>query len=162
MQCFTRGLALPPQQVESVVFYATHSPVPQTDITLLSHYAVDLSAAAASLWVMLHVDDTELTDDAKLPRLRRSSGAAASALADARALAPAIGAGVCVWSFSMVAHRLPQLAAGLACSRGYAVERDKHLRRYYWMHASLLLWNDLYGATHPRMRWLWRLEPDVM
>ena len=34
--------------------------------------------------------------------------------------------------------------------------------RYFWFHASLLLWNATYGHAYPAVRYWWRIEPDVL
>ena len=32
---------------------------------------------------------------------------------------------------------------------------------YYYMHGSLLLWNDTVGEAYPNYERIWRIEPDV-
>lgn len=37
-----------------------------------------------------------------------------------------------------------------------------HIRRYFYFHSSLLLWNQSFGQHYPALRYMWRLEPDVL
>ena len=53
---------------------------------------------------------------------------------------------------------LPEVAAFLNRSVGYAHEAgDPHLQRYYYMHASLYLWEAVHAAKHRSVRFYWRL-----
>jgi len=155
MQC-----AAPParrittQDVQTVVFYSTHVPLDCTDARLINHHAIDLRDApqiAGELWLML-LD--ELTS-AEASQARCSSP-------NATATAQAIGAGVCLWRPEHLFAAYPGLVAGLNTSSAYANETDYHMRRYYWLHASLMLWHARYAETYSTARFYWRMEPDVV
>ena len=54
---------------------------------------------------------------------------------------------MCAWRKEQVFERLPRLKFALAQSEGYQRETDPHIAMYYYMHASLFLWNGT--PRHP-------------
>ena len=157
MQCASPPLpsAVEASRVTTVVFYGTHLPLDNTDARLIAHHAADLRSApevAAEVWLLLlH----ELQS-------RGLGGSSLTALSTAAtAVSRTVGAGVCVWRVEQLQAHFPGLAAGLEASAAYANETDYHMKRYYWLHASLALWRARVGRRYPSARYFWRIEPDV-
>ena len=146
--------AAEPSNAEDIVFFATNA-IDKTDERLLRHYRAQLAhgmAAPAELWLLL------MATPSSAPFARAS---AATAAAPARAL----GVPTFVWSEMGLHARLPALAAAVNRSlRTLAAERVQNHARYYYYHASLLLWLEVCASarTYPAIRYLWRLEPDVV
>eukprot|EP00966_Prymnesium_polylepis_P009615 221900-Prymnesium_polylepis.1 len=130
--------------VRQLVFFATHVLAP-LDIRLFRHYSRQLRYAQppsmARLWVLLYRPDEEGVQ-ALLEQSRD------------------IEAGACVWGDGTVRRALPALAAN--AERDAANTPDPNHRRYFWFHSSLLLWNRTFGHAYPNVRYLWRVEPDVL
>lgn len=68
------------------------------------------------------------------------------------------------WSEAGLHRGLPGLAAAVPRSlRTKALEKDPNHARYFFFHATLLLWHQVCGAReNPRLRYVWRLEPGVV
>lgn len=137
-----RAAARDANNVEQIVFFATHE-LDSTDTRLFRRYSHQLRAALpASLWVALYQSDRE----------HMEIDPVASA---------AVEGGVWAWGDASLRRSMPNLAAAIDRHAGLAAERDVYLQRYYWFTASLALWNESVGAHFPRMRYWWRVEPDV-
>ena len=144
-----------PASVTDLVFFATHElAVDGVDARLFKHYSAMLREAkdpvVARLWVLLHHERDGL-DDVRL--LERESAA--------------VGGGVCRWSFGTLRRALPALAsrtrnASAAYATRFSSSQGENYRRYFYFHASLLLWNMTFGHAYPRVKYYWRLEPDVL
>ena len=144
----TMALPLPPSaardadNVEQIVFFATHE-LDRTDTRLFRRYSRQLRAALpVALWVALYQPDRE----------HMEIDPVASA---------AVEGGVWAWGDRALRLSMPNLSAAIGRHPGLAAERDVHFQRYYWFTASLALWNQSVGAHFPRMRYWWRVEPDV-
>ena len=79
----------------------------------------------------------------------------------------AVGGGVCRWSFGTLRRALPALAsrthnASAAYATRFSSSQGENYRRYFYFHASLLLWNMTFGHAYPRVKYYWRVEPDVL
>ena len=124
------------------VLIGAHTPVQAVDLHIWRVHARQLdSSSSARLWVLLLAQEPEPT---KLPWADRELP-------------------VCVWRYEHALWRLPKLATALADPLGPAArEVDPHLRRYYYMHTSLLLWWEAAGHRVPSLRFIWRVEPDVL
>ena len=55
----------------------------------------------------------------------------------------------------------PALEGGLNNSSAL-LRTPRAFNRYFFFHASLLLWNVTYGDALPRVQYWWRIEPDVL
>jgi len=98
------------------------------------------------MWVLLYQENM---DDVRI-----LSGESAS-----------IGAGVCAWGFGAIRRAFPALAlSASAASRVYLgnSSEERNFKRYWWVHASLLLWNQTFGYGFPLLEYYWRIEPDVV
>lgn len=74
-----------------------------------------------------------------------------------------LGVPVFMWSEPALGMRIPRLRAAFDRSlQALATETDLNHVRYYWFHFSLLLWHQQCGREYPRLRYVWRLEPDVV
>lgn len=40
--------------------------------------------------------------------------------------------------------------------------KNSYLGYYYWFHAALPLWNTRYGRCFPKLKYIWRMEMDVL
>ena len=128
--------------VQQLVFFATHALTP-LDVRLYRHYSRQLrySQSRARLWVLLYQPAQD----------------GVQSLPDA---SKEVEAGVCVWGDGTLRRALPALAARTAGAS--ANTPDPNHRRYFWFHSSLLLWNRTFGHAYPNVRYLWRVEPDVL
>ena len=137
--------------VEQVVFFATNA-VDRSDEALLRHYQRQLAAGVTSmkvraqLWLMQMVTPTY-----------------GAVELDERTF-ESLGVPVLAWSETALHKALPRLAAAVQRSLGtMAMEKDPNHSRYFYFHATLLLWHLVCGASeYPRLRYVWRLEPDVV
>jgi len=151
LRCVGRdGVLIVPSQlttrnaVRQIVFFGAHLPVSREDAYLFRWRAAQMPRYA-EIWLLL-------LDETSDPH----------ALDQAANLSRATRAASCLWNASQVFNRLPQFASALKKSPAYVSEWDPHLKRYYWMHTSLLLWNDTLAHAYPRYKYVWRIEPDVM
>ena len=76
-------------------------------------------------------------------------------------------AAACRWSFGTLRRALPALAsrtrnASAAYATRFSSSQGENYRRYFYFHASLLLWNMTFGHAYPRVKYYWRVEPDVL
>jgi len=133
----------------TIVFFGTHVPLGSIDARLVSHYAADIREANADhqisdAWLLL-LDETSATRP-PVSTVSRS-----------------LGVNTCAWTPAQLFHRLPMLFQGLTDnSSPYQREPDYHMQRYYWLHASLVLWNMTLGQQYPNARFYWRIELDVL
>lgn len=136
---------------DQVVFFATNA-VSRSDEVLLRHYQRQLAAGATSmnvhaqLWLMLMVTPTY------------------GAVEFGERTFESLGVPVLAWSEAGLHRGLPGLAAAVPRSlRTMALEKNPNHSRYFFFHATLLLWHLVCGAReYPRLRYVWRLEPDVV
>ena len=137
--------------VDQVVFFASNAVSPSDEV-LLRHYQRQLAAGATSmqvhaqLWLMLMVTPTY------------------GAVELGERTFESLGVPVLAWSEAGLHRGLPGLAAAVPRSlRTMALEKDPNHARYFFFHATLLLWHQVCGAReYPRLRYVWRLEPDVV
>ena len=137
--------------VEQVIFFATNA-IGRSDEVLLRHYQRQLAAGATSmnvhaqLWLMLMVTPTY------------------GAVELGERTFESLGVPVLAWSEAGLHRGLPGLAAAVRRSlRTMAQEMNPNHSRYFFFHATLLLWHLVCGAReYPRLRYVWRLEPDVV
>ena len=143
-----------PAHVEQLFLFATHE-VSAVDARLLHHYALQLQdAARTALWVLLYRPELEQIE----------SGESA-----------ALGLPVCAWGDGALRRELPVLSEqiGRIGSLGEGLGHENEGRysasktkanqgRYFWFHSTLLLWNASFGHAYPALRYLWRVEPDVV
>jgi hypothetical protein len=123
------------------------------DPRLLRHYNAQLQATVnagiskpvVELWVLLY-KEADRSPTAYFD-------GAASAFAQTQ---------VAVWGDRARDRALPRLPAALDADWGYKHTTDKHLRTYFYQHTGLYLWLQQFGRAYPSLRYLWRMEPDVM
>lgn len=139
-------------QVEQLILLATHV-LEALEPRLLRHYNAQLqvtvnaglSKPVVELWVLFYKEAD------------RSPSAyfdgAASALAQTQ---------IAVWGDQARDRALPRLPGALAASWGFQQQTDAHLRTYFYQHTGLYLWLRQFGSAYPSLRYLWRMEPDVM
>ena len=121
--------------VEQVVFFATNA-VDRSDEALLRHYQRQLTAGVTStkvraqLWLMQMVTPTY-----------------GAVELDERTF-ESLGVPVLAWSETALHKALPRLAAAVQRSLGtMAMEKDPNHSRYFYFHATLLLWHLVCGAS---------------
>ena len=125
--------------VEEVVFVATHT-LAHGDSRLLAHYAREVAGLPrVQLWALLYVPDAPTVNITR----------------------PRAGVRTCSWGEGALRRELPALMRSLATS-GWALEHSPKKRLYYYFHAALYLWNHSVGERYPRLRRMWRVEPDVV
>ena len=138
---------------DTLVFFAMHFPrnasLDPTDVALLQWYSREVHRANAAMYVLLYHQPIPGGPDVPHKRMQN--------------LSVSVNAGVCAWRKEQVFERLPRLKFALAQSEGYQRETDPHIAMYYYMHASLFLWNESIGAkVYKNAKYWWRIEPDVV
>ena len=143
-----------PERVEQLLFFATHE-VSAMDARLLHHYTLQLrDAVRTALWVLLYRPALEQVETGE---------------------SVALGLPVCAWGDGALRRELPRLSEqigriarlGEGLGEGnegrYSSTKTKaNQGRYFWFHSTLLLWNVSFGHAYPSLRFLWRVEPDVV
>ena len=174
-------LPLPPvlergaPHVTQLLLFATHAPntgwrAPEEskfaeDLRYFLHSARQLRRSS-QLWV-LRFDVLRTTDTASVD-LQTSA---------------AIEGGVYDWGLGAIRRELPALGARMSSHPGLAADctedlaqrakrragdnqfkctPDPNHRRYWYFHASLVLFNRSLGHHYPRLQYVWRVEPDVL
>ena len=66
-----------------------------------------------------------------------------------------------VWGERTIWRRFPRLEEAVR-THPHIHKEETYLQRYYWFHTSLLLWLETFGHCYPQVKYLWRLEPDVL
>ena len=69
--------------------------------------------------------------------------------------------GTSVWGERALWNRFPRLEEAVR-THPHIHKEEIYLRRFYWFHASLLMWLETFGHCHPRVKYLWRVESDVL
>ncbi|KAL1530209.1 hypothetical protein AB1Y20_001124 [Prymnesium parvum] len=149
----------PQGEVQQLVFFATHAvgsrywdfrgARPGVDTWLLRHYAKSFPSYAR-LWALQYKQHLAgLTYDERLSKV--------------------IGAGAASWGDHAVLQAFPLLARVVNVTSTWprfpgeaAPPSDVNLRRYYWFHTSLIVWNASFGALYPNASYWWRVELDVI
>ena len=133
--------------VEQLVFFASSVALHRTDATLLKHYASQLQTQS-QLWLLL------LTTDEAPPAFDSMDRPEVVSMRQHPTF---------LWTERALQTTFAPLAAAVRNSlRGMARERISNHARYYYYHASLLLWFRHCGETYPNVRFFWRLEPDAV
>eukprot|EP00316_Scyphosphaera_apsteinii_P002260 CAMPEP_0119307680 /NCGR_PEP_ID=MMETSP1333-20130426/8104_1 /TAXON_ID=418940 /ORGANISM="Scyphosphaera apsteinii, Strain RCC1455" /LENGTH=304 /DNA_ID=CAMNT_0007311275 /DNA_START=49 /DNA_END=960 /DNA_ORIENTATION=- len=148
-------------ELTSVVFFATHE-LPSADATLLRWYVKDIESSAekgrAEFWTLLYRGPASWQESQKEIR---GGGEMHEELEQWRA---ATGTQICEWDETVLHVFFPRLEYGLATNPAFNRTRHANLKRYFYFHASLMVWFASYGQQ-PRflaLKYLWRLEPDVL
>lgn len=135
--------------VKQAVFFATHT-MDETDTALVRHYVDDLEQhfRAAKLFILYYQSAQSLpASSSHVGSWLRTAARSRSAM--------------CVWNEAGLFSLFPRLEGALSNSSALA-ETPKPFRRYFFFHASLLLWNATYGHAFPGIEYWWRIEPDVL
>jgi len=138
--------------VKQVILMATHT-VEAVEQRMLSHYHTQLAATinaglkkpVAELWLLLY--------SRKDSRGGAYFDAAASGAAQTQ---------VAVWGDRARDRAFPRASRALATHWGYRVQKDVHLKTYFYQHTGLYLWLREFRSAYRNLRFLWRMEPDVM
>ena len=142
-----------PASVTDLVFYATHELAADgVDARLFKHYSA-----------MLRRPKTPSSPGCGCCCITSAMAwtTCASSTARARRWAAACAAG----ASGRCGARWPRWRAGRTASAAYATilgSQGENYRRYFYFHASLLLWNMTFGYAYPRVKYYWRVEPDVL
>ena len=70
-------------------------------------------------------------------------------------------ASVCMWGERAVWKRFPRLEQAIR-THPHIHKEPRYLQFYYWFHASLLVWLEMFGPCYPKAKYIWRVEPDVL
>ncbi len=140
-----------PSNVEQLLFLATHS-LAGYDLRLARHMSRQLRGAklpagegTMRLWALVYAE--------RDPRTHIEINSSLSAQIEAAA---------CVWGDRSLRLALPKLGAAMRSDPALKSTPNSNHRRYFWFHSSLLLWHMRFGRHYPRLRYLWRTEPDVL
>ncbi len=68
---------------------------------------------------------------------------------------------VCIWSLENLYRLFPTLRDAIANSASYK-QTGGYLAFYFWFHQSLIYWLKMYRNQFPHVKYLWRIEPDVL
>lgn len=150
------------EAVRQVVFIATHA-VDEQDAVILQHYAKSVRQMPdVALWLLLF--DNGVADVERYAAEVRSSESMH-------------GLPVGLWGEGDVRRLYPRMHTSLQRSaRNGSIElmgRSRHgprnrgemptyLRYYYFFHTSLLVWHAVHGHAFPHLKFVWRLEMDVL
>lgn len=140
------------RDVEQLVFVSTNAVGPP-DERMLRHMGSQLEgtpALHAQLWLLLLVDP-----EGPSPFERASARTKAEPAAS-------LGCRIFLWTERALAARLPSLADAFNRTLGTLTMEEGNHALYHYLHAVLVLWNQLCGRDYPRLKYLWRLEPDVV
>lgn len=138
--------------VETIVFFATHV-LTDVDARIFAHNARMLDGGRttpgtshARLWLLLFDKQHK------------------GGIVQDEALSRQVAADACVWGEPDLFHAMPRLAKSITSGThaGMAATPEPNHRRYFWFHASLVLWNRTFGRRYPHQRFWWRIEPDVI
>ncbi|KAL1527088.1 hypothetical protein AB1Y20_015771 [Prymnesium parvum] len=70
--------------------------------------------------------------------------------------------GWCVWGNKALEAFFPRLADALSRHYGYLGEWPSYFRLYYFLSSALAIWDRTFAKAYPRLRYWWRMEPDVL
>lgn len=133
--------------VQQIIFIATHQ-LSSVDKRLIDHYSSnDLQRLPSSrLWVLMFQDETQLSAPTPLPF---------------------ISAPICVWDRKAIFDLFPRLRNTTRLierqTRAASPARsERYFHLYFFMHTALAVWHRSFGSVFPRLRYFWRIEPDVL
>lgn len=144
--CVCGKAAPPPSHATQLVFLASHL-ADDAIASKLSHMSRDLSRLSGHHhrpWLLLFDNDQAAQrDSATVQRWR------------------ALDAHVFPWNHAQVFRLFPKLEENYRASRAVFFSTSEYLRNYFIFHTSLVLWHRFFGEGYPRLRHVWRVEPDV-
>ena len=138
--------------VEQLFFVSTNAIGP-SDERMLHRMGLQLDGAPAlhaQLWLLLLVDP-----EGPSPFERASARTMAEP-------AESLGCRLFLWTERALAARLPDLADAFNRTLWTLTMEEGNHGLYHYLHAVLVLWNQLCGRDYPRLKYVWRLEPDVV
>lgn len=135
--------------VTQIVFFALHGGTewdfvqdrPGTDTKILKHYAASLPR-----WVRLWA--LQYREESANDRIEVSYN-----------VSRFIAAGACSWGRAALKRIFPRLVNRTNMPSehpGLALTSEVNLRRYFWFHSSLILWNVTFGHAYPHVNFWWR------
>lgn len=150
--CSRRGVHAPnsaDEVLRQAVFLATHE-LGDIDVRLARHYVSDLASnhVAARLFILLF-------------RTESSAPLGATELSKWRMREKESGAEIFLWNEIGLRRLFPALGEALTSSAGLA-KTPRKVAKYFFFHASLLLWHATIGSRYPNLEYFWRIEPDAM
>ena len=159
--CGRRAAPRAAREATDIVLLATHT-VDATDARIWAHFSKDMAAnlPTASLWLLYFHD---MQWEAGWLSLGRYASSLARTAAEQRKWQATHRMEVCIWSPLDVARLFPALLATVrAGGGGLSQEPAVHEQRYYWFHSSLAVWDAVYSHAYTSVRYIWRIEPDVL
>ena len=133
----------PTSHATQLVMLASHT-VDDAIAAKLSHMSRDLGRLATHKpWLLLFDNNAGPLDATGLERART------------------LDAHVFPWSLAQLYSLFPKLQHSFASSRAVFFSTNEYLQHYFLFHASLVLWHRYFGHQYPRLRHIWRVEPDV-
>ena len=134
--------------LRQAVFFATHE-LDDTDVRLVRHYVADLASRhLARLFILVF-------------RKESSQPLTAAELEAWRAREAASGAEIFLWNEGGLRRLFPHLGSALASSKSLA-HTPRAFNKYFFFHASLLLWDATFGGSYPSLAFMWRMEADAL
>ena len=132
------------------LFFATHQ-MDAVDVRLLRHYVDDLKALpeAALFLLLFRAVATPPLSQGELEAWRdheKKSGA------------PGF-----LWNEDGLRHLYPRLKTALSRKTNLEFRHTpRHVAKYFFFHASLMLWKQTFGHVYPSIDFWWRIEPDAL
>ena len=132
-----------------------------SDAKLLELYARELRGRPTlGAWLMLYREGYE-----EVTRVRLESKSTAAAAASTRPAATSCATcadGIHVYGDQTTWKVFPAMQQAVT-SHPFIHRELPYLRNYYWFHAALNVWLEAFGGScYPRLRYLWRMETDVL
>ena len=119
------------------------------DARLLERYAHELRGQPSTVpWLLLYREGYD-----RFTRVQLSQPGSVPCLSCA--------GGTTIWGERAVWRRFPRLEEAVR-THPHIQEEEPYLRRYYWFHSSLLLWLEEFAHCFPKVKHVWRVEPDVL
>jgi hypothetical protein len=150
------------QHVEQLFVMATHArctagsglagcETNRDDARLLDAYARELRwQPTTATWMLVYREGYDRMTRVRVGRPQ-----------DWASACPSCVDGVAVWGEKVVWQMFPRLEEAVA-THPHIREEQPYLRMYYWFHASLPVWFARYGSCYPKVRYIWRVESDVL
>ena len=124
------------------------------DAKLLELYVRELiGQPSTGVWLMLYREGYD-----RFTRVRMSDSATDSTNSSCLGFC---ADGVIAWGEHAVWKEYPRLAVALT-QHPHVRKEIWYLQKYYWFHSALGVWLRNYGVCYPRLKYLWRLETDVL
>lgn len=139
-------------QVEQIIFLATHT-LKDVEPPLLRRYQKELAETVnagrarprAEIWVLLY----QPKDRSKVAYFDLTASTE-------------LRAQIAVWGDLARDHALPEMKKALDNHWGFQHPNETYLKTYFYQHTGLFLWFCEFRGAYPALKFIWRMEPDVM